>query len=74
MRIINFIIACIYTAIERALSLCGIEIFLEPDAPQMGFFDFEVRDQGDGNCEYFGLGQHLIVANTWKTRKISRTA
>jgi len=47
----NFILTQIY-----------LDIFIELDAPNRSFFDFEKRSHGRQGTDYFGLGLHVVAS------------
>jgi hypothetical protein len=47
----NFILTQIY-----------LDIFIELDAPNRSFFDFEKRSHGRQGSDYFGLGLHVVAS------------
>ena len=63
-KVLMLQLSCLFeTVLNRLSRLVGLDIFIEPDAPDKSLFDFESRHHGHHGSEYFGFGLHLVVSH-----------
>lgn len=61
-------------AIERTLSVFGLDAHVQPDTSGLGFWAFERKQAGPLDAEYWGFGLHVAVSRPRlnRSRRLSR--